>query len=89
MFVTGISFFSTVSKQDLFAYNGSVFQAIVSSDFFSDELAFSENHSRIVSTLYGLLRLLDVIKVYRMAFCIKFNGSDMYHFWRERGLLPH
>ncbi len=48
-------------KQALFAYNGSVFKHIQAGTFSVDDLEYAQNHLRIVSTLYGLLRPLDRI----------------------------
>lgn len=71
-------------KQALFAYNGSVFKHIQAGAFSVDDLEYAQNHLRIVSTLYGLLRPLDRIKAYRMTYDVKLQGMtrDLYAYWR-------
>ena len=48
------------------AYTGAVFKRIVPKDFSEDDFRYAQEHMRITSFLYGLLRPLDGIKPYRM-----------------------
>ena len=71
-------------KQALTAYDGSVFKALGTSDFSVEDFVYAQNRLRIVSTLYGLLRPLDMIQAYRIAFNLKlpsFQGN-LYDYWR-------
>ena len=72
-----------VLKQAIFAYNGTVFKSIKVKDFSINDLEYAQNHLRIISTLYGLVRPLDLIKAYRIAFDIKMDGieGNLYDFW--------
>lgn len=79
-------FVDAPSKQALFAYDGSVFKAIAPQDFTDAELEFAQERIRIVSTLYGLVRPLDMIKAYRIAFKLKLDGmqGNLYGYWYNK-----
>lgn len=74
----------------IFAYAGSVFKAISVNDFTSDDLEYAQERVRIISTLYGLLRPLDLIKAYRIAFNLKLNGmsGNLYDYWYDKLSVP-
>lgn len=74
------------SKQSLFAFQGDVYQGLQADDFTPEDIAFAQDHFRILSGLYGLLRPLDAIQPYRleMGTSLKVNGSNnLYDFWGE------
>ena len=48
------------------AYTGAVFKRIAPKDFTPDDFLFAQEHLRITSFLYGLLRPLDGIRPYRL-----------------------
>ena len=82
---------SNPRKQALLAYNGSVFKAIAPASFAVDDLRYAQNHLRIISTLYGLVRPLDLIQAYRIAFAVKLNGTnggDLYDYWTPKLTIP-
>ncbi|MFR8083392.1 MAG: peroxide stress protein YaaA, partial [Odoribacter splanchnicus] len=64
----------TPMKQALFAYNGSVFKTMQTDTIPVADLDYIQDHLRIVSVLYGLLRPLDLIKAYRLAYTLKLKG---------------
>lgn len=71
-------------KPALLAYTGSVFQHIAPNTFTKEDYRYAQDHIRIISTLYGLVRPLDLIKAYRIAFKIKIKGMqerDLYEYW--------
>lgn len=74
---------TTPRKPALLAYAGSVFKAIHAKDFSTDDFAYAQDRIRIVSTLYGLVRPLDLIKAYRIAFYLKPDGmtGNLYDYW--------
>ena len=81
-------FHSTESEglQALLAYTGVVFKHIHPEDFTPEEFIFSENHLRIVSICYGLLKASDKIKPYRMEYDIKLpelSAGNMYQYWQN------
>lgn len=48
------------------AYTGAVFKRILPKDFTADDFRYAQEHLRITSFLYGLLRPLDGIRPYRL-----------------------
>src|SRR5690606_2569 len=51
------------------------------------DLAYAQDHLRILSGLYGLLRPLDLIQPYRLEMGVRLansRGEDLYDFWGER-----
>ena len=71
-------------KQALFAFKGDVYKDWPLSDYTKDDLAFAQDHLRILSGLYGLLRPLDLIRPYRleMGTPLETNeGKGLYRFW--------
>ena len=57
--------------QALLAYTGVVFKNINPKDFTEADFRFAQDHLRLVSICYGLLRPLDLIKPYRMEYDVK------------------
>lgn len=75
------------AKQALFAFNGDVYAGMQPSDFQEDEIFFAQEHIRILSGLYGLLRPLDLIQPYRLPMGTKLanpRGKDLYAFWGDK-----
>lgn len=70
-------------KQAILAYNGSVFKEIKAISFSEDDFDYAQGHLRIISTLYGLVRPLDMIKAYRLAYSLKLKDMDgnLYNYW--------
>ena len=50
----------------LFSYTGIVFKRLNPKDFSASELEYAQEHLRLTSFCYGLLRPLDVIRPYRL-----------------------
>lgn len=79
-------FTTTNAKQSLLAFNGAVFGGMNAKSFDDQELEFAQNHLRILSGLYGVLRPLDLIQPYRLEMGTKLSVSgkkDLYEFWKE------
>lgn len=75
------------ARQALFAFKGDVYTGIDLKNYRQQELEFAQNHLRILSGLYGLLRPLDLIQPYRLEMKIKLQnprGKDLYTFWGNR-----
>lgn len=82
---------SNPRKQAILAYNGSVFKEIDSGTFSVSDFEYAQDHLRIISTLYGLVRPCDLIQAYRIAFGVKLNGKDggdLYDFWLPKLTVP-
>jgi uncharacterized protein len=74
------------SKQAVFSFNGDVYKGLDVDTFSDEDLDYSQNHLRILSGLYGLLKPLDIIQPYRLEMGTKLsiNGSkNLYDFWKE------
>ena len=66
------------------AFAGDTYQGLEAGSLDEEELAFAQDHLRILSGLYGVLRPLDAIQPYRLEMGTKFataRGSDLYAFW--------
>jgi cytoplasmic iron level regulating protein YaaA (DUF328/UPF0246 family) len=71
----------------LYLFNGQVYQELKAESLSDDDLDFAQNHLRILSGLYGLLRPLDLIQPYRLEMGTKMansRGKDLYAFWGEK-----
>ncbi|MEL7333387.1 MAG: peroxide stress protein YaaA [Cyanobacteria bacterium J06560_2] len=72
------------AKQALLVFNGDVYKGIDAENYDDDEMAFAQNHLRILSGLYGILRPLDLIQPYRLEMGTKLvteKGKNLYEFW--------
>lgn len=76
-----------VSKEALFSFSGDVYKAMNPFDYSEEHVEFAQNHLRILSGLYGVLKPLDKIKEYRLEMATKVenaNNKDLYSFWTEK-----
>lgn len=74
------------SKQAAYAFRGDVFQGWQPETLQEEDMLFAQNHVRILSGLYGMLRPMDLMKPYRLEMGTKFgvNGKkDLYEFWQD------
>ncbi len=72
------------AKQALLAFNGDVYTGLQATTFDTNDFEFAQQHLRILSGLYGLLRPLDLIQPYRLEMGTKFanvRGKNLYTFW--------
>lgn len=72
------------AKQALLAFKGDVYTGLEADTFSASELKFAQQHLRILSGLYGVLRPLDLIQPYRLEMGTRFTnprGKDLYEFW--------
>ena len=73
--------------QAAFAFDGDVYDGLQARTLDADGLAWAQQHLRILSGLYGLLRPLDRIQPYRMEMGVKLHnprGESLYDFWGDR-----
>ena len=71
----------------LFAFQGDVYQGLAAESLAMDEVAFAQQHLRILSGLYGLLRPLDLMQAYRLEMGTKLvneHGANLYAFWGDK-----
>ena len=74
------------AKQAVLAFKGDVYTGLEADNMSQDELAYAQDHLRILSGLYGLLRPLDKILPYRLEMGTKLKnprGADLYAFWGD------
>jgi len=79
-------FDKTNSKQAVLAFNGDVYSGLNAHDFSETELQFTQQHLRILSGLYGVLKPLDLMQPYRLEMGTKLangRGKDLYAFWGD------
>ena len=72
------------AKQALMAFNGDVYIGLNASTLTDKNLNFAQNHLRILSGLYGILRPLDLIQPYRLEMGTRLKnpkGNDLYRYW--------
>jgi len=73
------------AKQAAFAFNGDAYGGLDAASLDPDQLAFAQDHLRILSALYGLLRPLDLIQAYRLDMGTRLDtarGADLCAFWK-------
>jgi cytoplasmic iron level regulating protein YaaA (DUF328/UPF0246 family) len=70
----------------LFAFQGGVYQGLNALDFDQADLTFAQDHLRILSGLYGVLRPFDLMQAYRLEMGTRLankKGSNLYHYWGD------
>ena len=75
------------AKQAVLVFDGEVYRGLNAKTFSSEEIAYMQDHLRLFSGLYGILRPLDLIQPYRIDVSSKLenpNGKDLYAFWKEK-----
>jgi len=74
------------AKQALFAFKGDVYTGLNADQFEHDDIAFAQDHLRILSGLYGVLRPLDLMLPYRLEMGTALanpRGRNLYDYWGE------
>ena len=68
-------------------FNGDVYRGLNARTMDEDTLAFAQDHIRILSGLYGVLRPLDLMQPYRLEMGTKLaneRGPNLYKFWGDK-----
>ncbi len=74
------------SKQAAFAFTGDTYVGLQAESLSEDDLSYAQDHYRILSGLYGLLRPLDLMQPYRLEMGKKITtqrGGTLYEFWGD------
>ncbi|MEO9778871.1 MAG: peroxide stress protein YaaA [Sedimentitalea sp.] len=69
------------------AFAGDTYQGLEAASLDADELAWAQDHLRILSGLYGVLRPLDAIQPYRLEMGSRLKtrrGKSLYEYWRDQ-----
>ncbi|MDX2463884.1 MAG: peroxide stress protein YaaA [Porticoccus sp.] len=80
-------FTSDNAKQAVLAFKGDVYTGLDAENLSEKELVWSQDHLRILSGLYGLLRPLDLMQPYRLEMGTKLankKGKNLYDFWGDK-----
>ena len=74
------------ARQAILAFKGDVYTGLQAEDFSEADFDFAQQHLRMLSGLYGVLRPLDLMQPYRLEMGIRFEnerGKDLYQFWGD------
>ena len=72
------------AKQAVFAFNGDVYTGLDAYTLEEKDLDYAQQHLRILSGLYGVLKPLDLMQAYRLEMGTKLEnprGANLYQFW--------
>lgn len=75
------------TKQALFCFTGEVYRGLNAAEMNDNDLEYAQNHLRILSGLYGLLRPLDRMQPYRLEMGTKlkyYSNNNLYQFWGNK-----
>lgn len=75
------------AKQALLAFKGDVYTGIDAPSLSQEDLDFAQQHLRMLSGLYGVIRPLDLIAPYRLEMGTKLanaKGKNLYQFWGDK-----
>jgi len=78
---------SNSAKPAGLAFDGDVYWGLDAKTLSDDSLSYAQDHLRILSGLYGVLRPLDAIQAYRLEMGTKIEnprGKSLYDFWGSR-----
>ncbi len=73
-----------IVRPAILAYNGDAYRGLDASSMSREDLLYAQDHLRILSAVYGLLRPLDRIQAYRleMSARLQVNGEiSLYEYW--------
>lgn len=72
------------ARQAIFAFKGDVYTGLDAYTLPDSSLKFAQQHLRILSGLYGILRPLDLMQAYRLEMGSRLDtckGKNLYEFW--------
>jgi len=75
------------AKQAILAFKGDVYTGLDAETLDETDFDYAQQHLRMLSGLYGLLRPLDLMQPYRLEMGTKLanaRGKDLYAFWGNR-----
>lgn len=75
------------TTQAILAFNGEVYRGLNAKEMSEAELDFAQDHLRILSGLYGVLRPLDLMQAYRLEMGTKlkyYSYTNLYQFWGDK-----
>jgi len=75
------------AKQALLAFKGDVYTGLDAETLAPEQDEYAQQHLRILSGLYGIVKPLDLIQPYRLEMGTKLSntrGKDLYQFWGDK-----
>lgn len=75
------------SKRAIELFSGDVYRGLAVRDFTNRDYEFAQNHLRILSGLYGVLKPADLIQPYRLEMGSRLAGdwgNNLYDFWGDK-----
>lgn len=75
------------AKQAMLCFTGDVYKGLDACTLDQQGLDYAQQHIRILSGLYGILKPLDLIQPYRLEMGCRLKnpkGKDLYSFWGEQ-----
>lgn len=72
------------ARQAILAFKGDVYTGLAAETMTDAEFAYTQQHLRMLSGLYGVLRPLDLMQPYRLEMGTRLTnprGSNLYQFW--------
>lgn len=72
------------ARPAIFAFDGDVYSGLQAEKMSDETITFAQEHLRILSGLYGVLRPLDLMQPYRLEMGTKLDtarGKNLYEFW--------
>ncbi|OEE69707.1 hypothetical protein A1OO_02680 [Enterovibrio norvegicus FF-33] len=74
------------ARPAILAFKGDVYTGLEAETLSDEDFSWSQDHLRMLSGLYGLLRPLDLMQPYRLEMGTKLaneRGSNLYQFWGD------
>ncbi|MEO9683551.1 MAG: peroxide stress protein YaaA [Tateyamaria sp.] len=75
-----------LTRPAMLAFAGDTYQGLHAESLSADDTAYAQDHLRILSGLYGVLRPLDAIQPYRLEMGSRLKtrrGASLYEYWRD------
>lgn len=75
------------ARQAIYAFKGDVYTGLDAYSLNDKQIQFAQQHLRMLSGLYGVLRPLDLMMPYRLEMGTKLNnhmGKNLYSFWGDQ-----
>jgi cytoplasmic iron level regulating protein YaaA (DUF328/UPF0246 family) len=77
----------TNARQNVLSFNGAAYLGLDAPSLSEKDLLYSQDHLRILSGLYGILKPLDLLKEYRLEMGTRLKtekGTNLYQFWGDK-----
>ncbi len=74
------------ARQAVLVFKGDVYQGMKVDTFGEQDFIYAQNHLRILSGLYGILRPMDIVQAYRLEMGTKLpvlKSKDLYEYWTK------